>query len=181
MSMYHYNVHVIASNGNDFTMWVGVLMDHKCDPSDHCCPNDSDLGKAAIARASELCPSVIGWDCEEWNGGDAIAPVKSFKPFFPESYKDDIRELANLFRPFANRMVELGYRLAIDVNWTYNPTILPKTAYCCKPGSYFYEHAVAISTPLEVLANSFELIDRVDLFTLIGEQPCMALVKEDKE
>ena len=50
-------------------------LDHKCDPSDHFCPNDSDLGKAAIARASELCPSVIGWDCEEWNGGEEFSYV----------------------------------------------------------------------------------------------------------
>jgi len=67
---YHYNVKVLSSL--DFSMWIGVTIDHKCDPSDHFCPNDSDLGRAAIARASELCPSVNGWDCEEWNGGDIV-------------------------------------------------------------------------------------------------------------
>lgn len=179
---YKYNVHVLSKTADlDVTLWVGVILDHKCDPESNFCDDNSDLGKAAIARARELCPSLKDCMCEEWTGGDAIAPVQSFKPFFPESYKDDIRELARLFRPFANRMVELGYRLALDVHGTYKPTILPKNAYCCKPGSYFYEHAVAISTPLEVLVNNFELIDRDDLFTLIGEQPCMALVKEDEE
>lgn len=179
---YKYNVHVLSKTADlDVTLWVGVILDHKCDPESNFCDDNSDLGKAAIARARELCPSLKDCMCEEWTGGDAIAPVQSFKPFFPESYKDDIRELANLFRPFANRMVELGYRLAIDVHGDCFPTILPKNAECCEPGSYSFEHAVAISTPQEVLENSFELIERFNLFTLIGDRPYMALVKEDKE
>lgn len=179
--LYKYNVHVLSKTDNlDVTLWVGVILDHKCDPEGNICDDNSDLGKAAIARARELCPSLQDCMCEEWNGGDAVAPENSYLPFFPETYKDDIRELANLFRPFANRMVELGYRLALDVHGDCFPTILPRNAACCDLGSYSYEHAVAISTPQEVLENSFELIDRGDLFTLVGERPYMALVKEDE-
>lgn len=108
MSKYHYNVHVIASNGNDFSMWVGVTIDHKCDPSDHCCPNGSDLGKAAIARASELCPSVIGWECEEWNGGYLVRGEYT-------RITEEQRSLAQrLWNEYNNTLKEHGMRLHYD-------------------------------------------------------------------
>lgn len=176
---FKYNVHVLSkTEGLDVTLWVGIILDNKCDPDSNICADDSELGKAAIARAHEICPALKDCMCEEWNGGQAIAPVISVKPFFPPSYKADILELGNLFRPFANRMVELGYRLALDVDGEFLPTILPRNAACCSAGSYSHEKAIALSTPREVLESSTELIDRGDLFTLVDHKPFMSLVDE---
>ena len=124
MSKYHYNVHVIASNGNDFSMWVGVTLDHKCDPSDHFCPNGSDLGKAAIARASELCPSAIGWGCEEWNGGEMVAedPVQQF---LGKDYKDKMAILKAAIKPLMDALDETHMQLAVDHRSEYWLTAIP--------------------------------------------------------
>ena len=123
MSKYHYNVHVIASNGNDFSMWVGVTLDHKCDPSDHFCPNGSDLGKAAIARASELCPSVIGWDCEEWNGGEVTEnPVQEF---LGADYESKMAILKAAIKPLLTALDETHMQLAVDHRSEYWLTAIP--------------------------------------------------------
>ena len=121
MSKYHYNVHVIASN--DFSMWVGVTLDHKCDPSDHFCPNGSDLGKAAIARASELCPSVIGWDCEEWNGGEVTEnPVHEF---LGADYESKMAILKAAIKPLIAALDETHMQLAVDHRCEYWLTAIP--------------------------------------------------------
>lgn len=124
MSKYHYNVHVIASNGNDFSMWVGVTLDHKCDPSDHFCPNGSDLGKAAIARASELCPSVIGWDCDEWNGGDEVDDDLVQK-FLGTDYKSKMAILKAAIKPLMTALDETHMQLAVDHRGEYYLTAIP--------------------------------------------------------
>ena len=126
MPKYHYNVHVIASNGYDFSMWVGVTLDHKCDPSDHCCPNGSDLGKAAIARASELCPSVIGWDCEEWNGGEVYDPVREF---LGNDYEDKMKGIVAAFEPFMAAMHKANMVLAVDTRGDYCLTAIPNKSW----------------------------------------------------
>lgn len=64
MARYHYCVHVapVADTGApDVSLWVGVTLNHRDDPEN---PNairkDSELGRAAIVRAVELCPALAG-------------------------------------------------------------------------------------------------------------------------
>ena len=135
---FHYNVHVIASNGNDFSMWVGVTLDHKCDPSDHFCPNDSDLGKAAIARASELCPSVIGWDCEEWNGGEHVAETAE-EQFLGMDYAEKMAVLKEEVKPLIAALDKTGMGLCVDgrLGQHFRLTAIPR--YTTEDGSLPYD------------------------------------------
>ena len=71
---FHYDVHVRAvPNKNkpslDMSIWVGLTLDHKCDPDSSICDPDSELGVYAISRARELCPILrdYGCMCEEWS------------------------------------------------------------------------------------------------------------------
>jgi hypothetical protein len=74
MPKYHYNVHVISQTpGLDFTMWVGVTLDHRVYPEESTCLDGSPLGQAAMARARELCPALKECFCEEWNGGEEVS------------------------------------------------------------------------------------------------------------
>ena len=123
MPKYHYNVHVISKT-DDFSMWVGVTLDHKCDPSDHFCPNGSDLGKAAIARASELCSSVIGWDCEEWNGGEVV-PEDPVQRFLGKDYKDKMAILKAAIKPLLTALDQTHMQLAVDHRCEYWLTAIP--------------------------------------------------------
>ena len=177
---YKYHVRVTSSNpAIDVSLWVGIVMQNKCDPTGNICPNDSELGIAAIKRASELCPEQAEWTCEDWNRDKTATPPVSTSAFFPDNYEQNVKELASLFKPFAERLAELGYRLVIDEYGEYFPTVLPKTAVCCTEGSYSYEHAIAISTPKKVLDSTDYLVDRGDLVSLIGKHPIMALITEE--
>jgi hypothetical protein len=86
---FHYYVHVLPKEGNlDVTLWVGLTLDHQCNPdgSDvnadsvygtHV-PNDSELAQLAIARAKELCPLLAPFSCfcEEWSVNKERTPIK---------------------------------------------------------------------------------------------------------
>ena len=123
---FHYNVHVISAL--DFSMWIGVTLDHKCDPTDHFCPNDSDLGRAAIERAAKLCPSVFAdWRCEEWNGGE-LTPENAEELFLGVDYAEKMAVLKEAVKPLIAALDKTGMQLCVDHRDEYWLTAIPQCA-----------------------------------------------------
>lgn len=134
---FHYNVHVISAL--DFSMWVGVTIDHKCDPSGNFCPNDSDLGQAAIARAKALCPSVFAdWKCEEWNGGDRVAETAE-EQFLGMDYAEKMAVLKEAAKPLIAALDKTGMGLCVDsrLGQHFRLTAIPR--YTTEDGSLPYD------------------------------------------
>lgn len=123
MPKYHYNVHVISKT-DDFSMWVGVTVDHKCDPISNLCPNNTEIGTAALARARELCPSLKECFCEEWNGGDEVVddPVQKF---LGADYKDKMAILKAAIKPLMTALDQTHMQLAVDHRCEYWLTAIP--------------------------------------------------------
>lgn len=122
MSKYHYNVHVI-SKADDFSMWVGVTLDHKQLPQGDLCLDNSLLGMTAIARARELCPSLKECFCEEWNGGDEV--IDPVRKFLGDDYEDKMRGIVAVFEPFMAAMHKANMVLAVDTRGDYCLTAIP--------------------------------------------------------
>lgn len=121
MAKYHYNVHVIAKD-NDFSMWVGVTLDHK-HQQDYLCLDNSLLGQTAIARARELCPSLKECFCEEWNGGDEV--IDPVREFLGNDYEEKMRGLVAVFELFMTAMHKANMVLAVDTRGDYCLTAIP--------------------------------------------------------
>lgn len=122
MPKYHYNVHVI-SKADDFSMWVGVTLDHKQLPQGDLCLDNSLLGMTAIARARELCPSLKECFCEEWNGGDEV--IDPVRKFLGDDYEDKMRGIVAVFEPFMAAMHKANMVLAVDTRGDYCLTAIP--------------------------------------------------------
>ena len=123
MPKYHYNVHVISKT-DDFSMWVGVTIDHKQLPQGDLCLDNSLLGMTAIARARELCPSLKECFCEEWNGGDEVEddPVQKF---LGEDYKNKMAILKAAIKPLLTALDQTHMQLAVDHRCEYWLTAIP--------------------------------------------------------
>ena len=122
---YKYNVHVLSKTaGLDVTLWVGVILDHKCDPDSNFCDDNSDLGKAAIARARELCPSLKDCVCDEWNGGDEVEddPVQKF---LGADYKNKMAILKAAIKSLLTALDQTHMQLAVDHRCEYWLTAIP--------------------------------------------------------
>lgn len=122
MPKYHYNVHVI-SKADDFSMWVGVTLDHKQLPQGDLCLDNSLLGMTAITRARELCPSLKECFCEEWNGGDEV--IDPVRKFLGDDYEDKMRGIVAVFEPFMAAMHKANMVLAVDTRGDYCLTAIP--------------------------------------------------------
>lgn len=122
MPKYHYNVHVISKT-DDFSMWVGVTIDHKQLPQGDLCLDNSLLGMTAIARARELCPSLKECFCEEWNGGDEV--IDPVRKFLGDDYEDKMRGIVAVFEPFMAAMHKANMVLAVDTRGDYCLTAIP--------------------------------------------------------
>lgn len=123
MPKYHYNVHVISKT-DDFSMWVGVTVDHKCDPISNLCPNNTEIGTAALARARELCPSLKECFCEEWNGGNEVVD-DSVQKFLGADYKDKMAILKAAIKPLLTALDQTHMQLAVDHRCEYWLTAIP--------------------------------------------------------
>lgn len=122
MPKYHYNVHVISKT-DDFSMWVGVTIDHKQLPQGNFCLDNSLLGMTAIARARELCPALKECFCEEWNGGDEVTdPVHQF---LGEGYTSKMAILKAAIKPLLTALDETHMQLAVDHRCEYWLTAIP--------------------------------------------------------
>ena len=122
MPKYHYNVHIISKT-DDFSLWVGVTIDHKQLPQGDFCLDNSLLGMTAIARARELCPSLKECFCEEWNGGDEVTdPVQKF---LGEDYKSKMAILKAAIKPLIAALDETHMQLAVDHRSEYWLTAIP--------------------------------------------------------
>ena len=122
MPKYHYNVHVISKT-DDFSMWVGVTIDHKQLPQGDFCLDNSLLGMTAIARARELCPALKECFCEEWNGGDEVTdPVQKF---LGEDYKSKMAILKAAIKPLLTALDQTHMQLAVDHRCEYWLTAIP--------------------------------------------------------
>ena len=120
MPKYHYNVHVISKT-DDFSMWVGVTLD-RLQLEQGVRLDNTLLGMTAIARARELCPSLKECHCEEWNGGEAVDPVREF---LGADYGDKMKGLVTAFEPFKVAMHNAGMTLAVDTRGDYCLTAIP--------------------------------------------------------
>jgi hypothetical protein len=123
MPKYHYNVHVI-SKADDFSMWVGVTIDHKQLPQGDLCLDNSLLGMTAIARARELCPALKECFCEEWNGGDEVEddPVQKF---LGADYTSKMAILKAAIKPLLTALDQTHMQLAVDHRCEYWLTAIP--------------------------------------------------------
>lgn len=122
MPKYHYNVHVI-SKSDDFSMWVGVTLDHKQAVEGDMLLDNSFLGRAAIARARELCPSLNECFCEEWNGGDEVTdPVHEF---LGDDYKSKMAIIQAAIKPLLTALDATHMQLAVDYRCEYYLTAIP--------------------------------------------------------
>lgn len=122
MPKYHYNVHVI-SKSDDFSMWVGVTLDHKQLPQGNFCLDNSLLGMTAIARARELCPALKECFCEEWNGGNEVSdPVQRF---LGEDYTNKMAILKAAIKPLLTALDQTHMQLAVDHRCEYWLTAIP--------------------------------------------------------
>ena len=125
MPNFHYNVHVISQTpGLDVTLWVGVTLGHKNDPAENFCPDESDLGRAAIARARELCPALKDCTCDEWNGGDRVLTPE--EKFLGADYKEKMAKLKVAIKPFLAALDELNMQLCVDHRNEYFLTAIPQ-------------------------------------------------------
>ena len=123
MPKYHYNVHVISKT-DDFSMWVGVTIDHKQLPQGDLCLDNSLLGMTAIARARELCPALKECFCEEWNGGDEVEddPVQKF---LGADYTTKMAILKAAIKPLLTALDQTHMQLAVDHRCEYWLTAIP--------------------------------------------------------
>ena len=123
MPKYHYNVHVISKT-DDFSMWVGVTIDHKQLPQGDLCLDNSLLGMTAIARARELCPALKECFCEEWNGGDEVEddPVQKF---LGADYTTKMAILKAAIKPLLTALDQTHMHLAVDHRCEYWLTAIP--------------------------------------------------------
>lgn len=106
--------------------------------------------------------------------------IKPENRIVPESYERDVRELKALFAPFAKRLVELGYRLVIDADGEYMPTVLPEGVDFCPEviGHYETMDKTRVSAT-DVLDRTQELCDRADLVKIArGGCPIAEIPKE---
>ena len=122
MPKYHYNVHVISKT-DDFSIWVGVTLDHLQSVEGDICPSDSLLGRTAIARARELCPSLKECVCEI---GDKVVEVTDpVQQFLGEDYKNKMAILKAAIKPLLTALDETHMQLAVDHRGEYWLTAIP--------------------------------------------------------
>ena len=93
--------------------------------------------------------------------------------FLGPNYKQAVRELKPLFKAFADRMRDLGYRLVLDGE--YMPTILPRSVEFCSK-SYADEAGDAIRTidSNDLLDMTSDLYPLNDIWILAGVEKAIA-------
>ncbi len=103
--------------------------------------------------------------------------------FLGPDYKAAIRELRPLFKAFADRMRELGYRLVLDGE--YMPTILPKSVEFVSQ-SYAVDKAIGAVDTIRVI-DSNELLDMTDdlyplndIWVMAGTEKAIARLPEEE-
>jgi hypothetical protein len=103
--------------------------------------------------------------------------------FLGPDYKAAVRELRPLFKAFADRMRELGYRLVLDGE--YMPTILPKSVEFVSQ-SYAADTAIGAVDAIRVI-DSKELLDMTDdlyplndIWVVAGTEKAIARLPEEE-
>jgi hypothetical protein len=115
MPKFHYSVHVISRTPNvDVTLWVGVNLDEKYESDESFVPDDSVLGKAAIAQARNLCPALKDCTCEEWCHNYEPDYSDDIHKFLGDDYAEKAEKLKRLAKPLFNALDKTEMQLAID-------------------------------------------------------------------
>lgn len=126
MPKYHYSVHVVSKTPDvDVTLWVGVNLDEKYESDESFVPDDSVLGKAAIAQARKLCPSLQDCTCEEWSNHYEPDYSDDIQKFLGHDYKEKAEKLKRLASPLFKALDETGMQLAIDHRDEYHLIVVP--------------------------------------------------------
>ena len=100
MPKFHYSVHVISKTPNvDVTMWVGVNLTEKYESDESFVPDNSVLGKAAIAQARKLCPALKDCTCEEWCHNYEPDYSDDIRKFLGDDYAEKAEKLKRLAEP----------------------------------------------------------------------------------
>lgn len=122
MPNYHYNVHVVSMT-DDFSIWVGVTLDHLQSVEGVICPSDSLLGRTAIARARELCPSLKECVCEI--GEKVVEVTDPVQEFLGADYKNKMAILKAAIKPLLTALDQTHMQLAVDHRCEYWLTAIP--------------------------------------------------------
>lgn len=145
------------------------------------CPKS--VGNQSVGATLDYSRTLI----EEVLELDAKAKEASYLPdeelFLGADYKSAIRELKPLFKAFADRMRDLGYRLVLDGE--YMPTILPKSVEFVSQ-SYAAETAIGAGDTIRVI-DSKDLLDMTDdiyplndIWVMAGTEKAIAHLPEEE-
>lgn len=162
MPKYHYSVHVISRTPNvDATLWVGVNLDEKYESDESFVPDDSVLGKAAIAQARKLCPALKDCTCEEWSKHYEPDYSDDIRKFLGDDYEEKAKKLKRLAEPLFKALDKTGMQLAIDSRSENHLIVIPwRNEYCGE---------VPKDVPIdELLDETITIGDGIHLVSVLG-------------
>ena len=159
----------IFSEENSYNIWPN-----------HCPKSEGNQSVGATLDYSRtLIDEVIELDAK----AKEAARLPDETLFLGPNYKDAVRELKPLFKAFADRMRELGYRLVLDGE--YMPTILPRSVEFV-PQSYAVDTAIGAVDTIRVI-DSKDLLDMTDdlyplndIWVMAGTEKAIARLPEEE-
>lgn len=153
----------IFSEENSYKTWPNHCPKSECNQS---------VG-ATLDYSRTLIDEVIELDAK----AKEAAQLPDEELFLGPNYKQAVRELKPLFKAFADRMRELGYKLVLDGQ--YMPTILPKSVEFV-PQSYAVETAIRVIDSKDLLDMTSDLYSLNDIWVVAGTEKAIARLPEEE-